>query len=132
MKHDTETRFGEYLHQLRQARKLGVRELARKSGLDAGGLTRLEQGKTSPQPDTLKALGTALEVPFADLFAMAGYVTPSDLPSMSAYLHTRYGQLPEDTLSQVNEYIQHLVNERGLDPNGPAPHEDETEMPPRR
>lgn len=132
MKNDAELRFGEYLHGLRRERNLGVRELARKAGLDAGGLTRLEQGKTTPQPDTLKALGAALEVPFADLFAMAGYVTPSDLPSMSAYLHTRYGQLPEDTLTSIDEYIQHLVSEHGLNPRGPAPFEDETEKPPRR
>ncbi|CBG70001.1 helix-turn-helix transcriptional regulator [Streptomyces sp. LBUM 1478] len=131
MKTDATLHFGEYLHGLRHERKLGVRELARRSGIDAGGLTRLERGKITPQPDTLKALGAALDVPFADLFAMAGYVTPSDLPSMSTYLRTRYG-LPEDAIASVDEYIQQLIGEQGLDPNGPMPLEDEIEKPPGR
>ncbi|WP_330266288.1 helix-turn-helix transcriptional regulator [Streptomyces griseorubiginosus] len=126
VKRDAALQFGEYLQRLRRERKLGVRELARKASLDAGGLTRLEHGKTLPQPDTLKALGVALEVPFADLFTMAGYVIPSDLPSMSTYLRTRYG-LPEDTIASVDEYIQRLIDEHGLDTNGPAPFEDESQ-----
>jgi transcriptional regulator with XRE-family HTH domain len=131
MKRDATLQFGEYLQRLRQERKLGVRELARKAHLDAGGLTRLEQGKRSPQPETLRALGAALEVPFSDLFTMAGYVTPSDLPSMSTYLRTRYG-LPEDSIASVDEYIQQLIDEHGLDPNGPAPFEDESENPSKK
>ena len=132
MKHDAKPQFGEYLQQLCHDKKLGVRELARMSGLDAGGITRLEQGKTSPQPETLKSLGAALDVPFADLFAMAGYVTPTDLPSMNIYLRAHYGPLPKETLISIDEYIQQLIKNRGLDPNGPAPFEDEAEKPSKK
>jgi len=131
MKRDAAAQFGKHLRRLRQERKLGVRELARKSGVDAGGLTRLEQGKFSPEPGTLKALSAALEVPFADLFTMAGYVTPSDLPSMNTYLHTRYSHLSDDAIASVDEYIQQLIDKHGLDLNGPAPFEDESEKPPK-
>ena len=131
MKRDATLQFGEYLQRLRQDRRLSVRELGRMANLDAGGLTRLERGGISPQPDTLKALSAALEVPLADLFTMAGYVIPSDLPSMSTYLRTRYG-LPEDTIASVDEYVQKLIDERGLDPNGPAPFEDESEIPSKK
>ncbi|GCB48484.1 helix-turn-helix domain-containing protein [Streptomyces sp. NL15-2K] len=128
---DTQQQFGDYLKGLRQSKGLGVRELARRAELDAGGITRIEQGKISPTLDTLKALATALEVPSSDLFTMAGYVTPSDLPSMSTYLRTRYG-LPEETIASVDEYVQRLIDERGLDPNGPAPFEDESENPSKK
>ncbi|MBV7699916.1 helix-turn-helix domain-containing protein [Streptomyces sp. TRM70350] len=128
---DTKKQFGEYLKSLRNARKLGVRELARKANLDAGGITRIEHGKISPTLDTLKALGVALEVPLSDLFAMAGYVIPSDLPSMSTYLRTRY-DLSEDAIASVDEYVQKLITEKGLDPGGPAPFEDETENPEKK
>lgn len=127
MKHGTASQFGEYLRKVRQERKLGIRELARRADVDAGGLTRLEQGKTSPHPETLKALAEALDIPLADLFARAGYVTASDLPSMSTYLHLCYGELPEKVITSLNEHIRHLIDKHGLDPNGPADHEDEIE-----
>jgi transcriptional regulator with XRE-family HTH domain len=129
MKRDVTPAFGEYLRSLREERKFGVRELARMADLDAGGLTRLEAGKTTPNPKTLKALGAALDVPFVDLFARAGYITPSELPSMSTYLRTRYGHLSEDALIAVDDYVRQLIEKRGLDPDGPAPHQDETEHP---
>lgn len=46
-------------------------------------------------------------------------------------LRTRYG-LPEDAIASVDEYIQKLIDERGLDPNGPAPFEDESEIPSKK
>lgn len=125
MKHDPKIQFGKYLQQLRKERHLGIRELARKAGVDDGGLTRLEQGKVSPRPSTLQALGAALEVPLADLFARAGYITPSELPGMSAYLRTRYDRLPEDALVSIDEYVQRLIKDHDLDSDGPAPVEDE-------
>jgi transcriptional regulator with XRE-family HTH domain len=128
---DTQQQFGDYLKGLRQSKGLGVRELARRAELDAGGITRIEQGKISPTLDTLKALATALEVPSSDLFTMAGYVIPSDLPSMSTYLRTRY-DLSDDAIASVDEYVQRLIAEKGLDPNGPAPLEDETEHPEKK
>jgi len=127
MDHDTAHRFGEYIKGLREERKLSIRGLASKSGIDSGGLTRLEHGKRrTPRPDKLKALATALEIPLADMFAMAGYTVPYDLPSMTPYLRARYGHLPEETLSAVNDYLERLIDEHGLDPDGPLDFEDET------
>jgi len=126
MDHDAAHRLGEYIRRLRKQRKLSIRELATKSGIDNGGLTRLEHGRIlSPRPDKLKALAKALEVPLADMFAMAGYTIPYDLPSMAPYLHARYGHLPEETLDAVNDYLERLIDEHGLDPDGPLALEDE-------
>lgn len=120
-------KFGHYLRREREKRKLGIRGLARKAGLDSGALTRLESGERMPAPRTLTALAAALEVPLADLFARAGFATPYDLPAVDSYFHARYGHLPEDVLASMSDYCQRLIDEYGFDPNGPADHEDEQE-----
>lgn len=126
MNHDTAQRFGDYIKRLRMERKLSIRGLAKQAGIDSGALTRLEHGGVhTPQPGTLKALAMALHVPLADMFVMAGYVIPYDLPSIAPYLHARYGHLPEETLASANDYLQQLIDEHGLDPNGPVAFEDE-------
>ena len=76
-------------------------------------------------PDTLKALAPVLGVSMADLFAKAGYITPSDLPNLSTYLRVRYSDLSEQNLTSIDTYIRHLIEDRGLDGNGPTAFEDE-------
>ncbi|HEU0087708.1 MAG TPA: helix-turn-helix transcriptional regulator [Pseudonocardiaceae bacterium] len=127
MNQDASQQFGKHIRHLRKQRKLSIRGLANKAGIDSGALTRLEHGKVqAPQPHTLTALAAALQVPLADLFAMAGYVIPYDLPSIAPYLNARYSFLPEEARASVNDYLQGLIDEHGLDPEGPAAFEDET------
>lgn len=122
--------FPEYLKRLRIDRKLSIRGLAKISGADSGGITRMESGETkTPQPDTLKALAAALEVPVADMFTMAGYANRDELPSMGTYLHARYGHLPEEMLAAVEDYLQKLASEHALDLDGPGHLEDEEAEP---
>lgn len=132
MEHKQANQFGGYLKHLREERKLSIRGLARKADLDSGALTRLENGKRAPAPRTLKALATALGVPLADLFAMAGFTTPHDLPTVNTYFHTRYGHLPDDVLSSMNDYCERIISEHGFDPDGPVALEDETNEPSNR
>ncbi|HEX3786126.1 MAG TPA: helix-turn-helix transcriptional regulator [Pseudonocardiaceae bacterium] len=129
MEHATTNQFGGYIRHLREQRQLSMRGLAKVAGVDSGALTRLESGKTTPTPGTIKALAIALDVPLADLFVRAGYTTPHDLPSMDAYLHTRYGHLPSDVLDSMNDYCQRLISEHGFEPGGPSDHEDEITKP---
>jgi transcriptional regulator with XRE-family HTH domain len=129
MEHATTNQFGGYIRHLRTQRKLSMRGLAKMAGIDSGALARLEIGKTTPTPRTIKALAIALDVPLADLFTRAGYVTPHDLPSMNTYLHARYGQLPNDVLDSMNDYCQRLIDKYGFDPDGPSAHGDEITKP---
>lgn len=132
MKQDAPTEFGTYLKQLRLARHLGIRELARKADVNYSVLARLEHGERRPRPDTLKALAGALGIPVTDLFAQAGYLTPADLPNLNAYLRVCYGDLSDDNLASIDAYIRQLIEERGLDADGPAPFEDEAEQPSKK
>ncbi|MDQ1039911.1 transcriptional regulator with XRE-family HTH domain [Streptomyces sp. V3I8] len=132
MKQDAMQEFGKYLKRMREVQNISIRELARRSGLDDGGLTRLERGERTPQPNTLKALATALAVPLTDLFAKAGYVTPTDLPSMSTYLQICHGELSDEEIAQVDAYLRRLIDKHGLDVNGPVNSTDEMGEAPKQ
>ena len=59
---------GSRLQDLRQARGMSARALARKSGLSANALSMIERGKTSPSVSTLYKLAEAMEVPITAFF----------------------------------------------------------------
>lgn len=132
MKHDTAHPLSTYVTKHRVQQKMSIRGLAAKAGLDSGALTRLEHGETrTPTPETLRALAEALDVPLSDLYAVAGHVVPYDLPSLVPYLQTRYGELPDTALAEASAYLEHLIDQHGLEPEGPLELEDEATTPPR-
>jgi len=59
-------RFGRYLKWLRQGRDgvhhITITELAEKSGISGGAISRLERGETDPRLTTLVALAKGLDV----------------------------------------------------------------------
>ncbi|RME07625.1 MAG: cupin domain-containing protein [Anaerolineae bacterium] len=59
---------GKRLRELRQARNLSMRELARMSGLSANALSTIERCKSSPSVSTLYKLADALELPITAFF----------------------------------------------------------------
>ncbi|GAA4536586.1 hypothetical protein GCM10023192_34870 [Amycolatopsis samaneae] len=106
-------RFGKYIRELRTKRGYSARKLAALASIDSGTVTRLEQGGIhAPNPGRLKHLADALEVPLADLFAMAGYVTTQELPSIAPYLAAKYGYLPEDARDDMAAYCRQRAAER--------------------
>lgn len=125
MEQQASQQFCEYIKGLRKERKLTIRAVTAKAGINDGELTRLESGKCNPRPETLKALAAALGVPLTDLFVKADYIGPYDLPTMAPYFRARYGHLPEETLDAVNDYLAKLIEEHGFDPKGPLALEDE-------
>ncbi|HEU5156155.1 MAG TPA: helix-turn-helix transcriptional regulator [Streptosporangiaceae bacterium] len=126
MKQNAENQLGNYLKRLREERGLSIRGLARQAGIHDTGLVRIERGDIrTPRPEKLRRLAMALEVPLADLLAMAGYVVPYDLPSLTPYLRARYGHLPEASLTSIDNYLKQLIDEHDLDPRGPNGFEDE-------
>lgn len=60
--------FGEKLKQIRETKRLGVNQLALKSGVSASQISRFENGKRKdPQIDTAKKLAKALDVSVTEL-----------------------------------------------------------------
>ena len=115
---------GEMLAIARIALGISANELARRSGVNVSNVSRIETGQTAqPSPDTLRQLGDALGLDWADLFAAAGYEQPKTLPTIKPYLRSKYPDLPEAALQQIAK----ITSKYGVDPNntGPRPGEDE-------
>lgn len=117
----------QFIRQRRQELGLSIRQVAKKAGLDSGGLTTIENGRTvhSPRPETIQRLAYALEVPVTELLSRIGYDVPRTPLDLHSYLCERYGHLPEDAIAAACAYVEQLAAEYAIDPAGPADHEDE-------
>jgi transcriptional regulator with XRE-family HTH domain len=110
MNDEKERQLGEYIRYIRKAHGVTIRGLAVQAGIDSGGLARLENGKIpNPRPDTLSALARVLNIPFADLFARAGYTAPRELPSVEPYLRIRYDCLSSKETQAITTIVEALA-----------------------
>jgi len=119
-------RLGELLRQKREAVGLSSRALGKLTGVDPVTIQRFEVGFIAvPSPDKLARIAEALGLTLADVYAHAGYAVPSDLPSFTPYLRTKYRDLPNEDVEAIERYAQKLAKKHGVRLTGPAPGEDE-------
>jgi transcriptional regulator with XRE-family HTH domain len=127
--------LGHHLRSRREELGLSVRDVEGLSGVDDGTIVRIEQGAfAAPAPDKLSRIAEALDLSLADVFALADYAIPSELPSFQPYLRSKYRGLPPEAVEQLDRAFQRLAKRHGLDAAGPAPGEDEQpeEQPTKR
>ncbi len=116
--------LGRLIRQYREQRGLGIRGLEAASGVNVSSIVSLERGDIlTPQPDTLKALAAALDVPVSDLFTVAGWLPANELPTLKPYLRAKYRQLDEGAIADLERYAEKLAQQHG--PSGPVNREDE-------
>lgn len=116
--------LGDYLRQQRQQRGISTRGLAREVGVDMAQIVRLEKGDVSaPKVDTLAKIARALSLPLADVYGLAGYETTAELPSFTPYLRTKYRDLPDEAVAEMESFLDRLRAKHGL--TGPTDREDE-------
>ncbi|HEX2185248.1 MAG TPA: helix-turn-helix transcriptional regulator [Chloroflexota bacterium] len=72
---------GRVVHRLRRERGEGLRELARRAGLSANQLSRIERLAASPTEEKIAGLAAALGVPVATLFGQSGVAPPAPVPA---------------------------------------------------
>jgi transcriptional regulator with XRE-family HTH domain len=119
MSPDAASRLAELLRTAREGLGLSVREVAKRSGVVNSNIVRLEQGAIpNPRPETLKAIADVLELDLADVFASIGYVQPKGLPSFTPYLRSKYGDMPESAVQDLQRYFTQLAKKHGLPPDG--------------
>jgi transcriptional regulator with XRE-family HTH domain len=114
-------------HLIRDKREqagLSASEVARRAGVTAGTVTRIELGQIpSPRPENLRAIGEVLGISAADLFAATDWLPKNDLPTLTPYLRAKYGDLPETAVDEVEAFVTRLRARHGQ--HGPVNGEDE-------
>jgi len=118
--------LGAILKKKREETGISMRKLAAIVGFNNASILRLERGElAAPAPDKLARLAAALEIPLADIYALADYAVPDELPSFKPYLRTKYRDLPQEEVDKIEAYAQKLAQKHGVNLKGPAPGEDE-------
>lgn len=128
MDQEQSQRLGAILKKSRERLGISARELADRSGMADSNVIRLEQGAiANPRPETLKSLADVLGLNLADLYATAGYVQPTGLPSFTPYLRSKYADLPASARRELEASFEQITAKHGYIPGGPKPGEDEHE-----
>jgi len=125
-------KLGAFLRERRMALGISTRELASIAEMDDSTIVRFEQGAYgAPRPDKLARIAAALGLSLSDVYALAEYAVPADLPSPALYLRTKFrGDLSASRMKSLTRELDQLLARHGLDPaEGPAPGEDETPEP---
>lgn len=126
-------RFGRWLREQRKAARLSTTELARVARTTDSTIVRIEQGAfDAPSPHKLARIAAALKLSLADVYSMAGYAAPDDLPSFQPYLRRKYRDMPPAAVADLEAAFRQIASKHGYDPQGPQPGEDETPDPDER
>lgn len=100
------------------------------SGLHLTSISRIENAEfVSSNPETLAKIAKALDVELIDLYALADIPLPKGLPTFTPYLRSKYTNLPEEALEQIERYASRLARKHGVSLTGPLPGEDEAPEP---
>jgi transcriptional regulator with XRE-family HTH domain len=126
MQEEQAERFGKWLRERRQEAGMSTTQLAKMAETTDGTIVRIEQGKISaPAPDKLSRIAAALDLSLADVYAMAGYAVPGDLPTFQPYLRRKYRDMPVEAIEDLDEAFARIVRKHGYEPDGPLDSEDE-------
>src|SRR5436309_1028001 len=123
-------RFGAWLRQRRKEAGVTTTGLAKQIGIPDATITRIEQGEfLAPSPEKLRRIAEGLNLSLADVYAMAGYAAPSELPSFQPYLRRKYEDMPAAAERDLERAFRAIIKRHGYDPEGPKPGEDEQTDP---
>ncbi|QHK19854.1 helix-turn-helix domain-containing protein [Pseudarthrobacter psychrotolerans] len=115
------------IRERRQELGLSASEVARRADVAKGTITRLELGQiTSPRMDNLRSIADVLQIPLTNLLAESRVLRGSDLPTLQPYLRTKFKEMPEGAVREIEAHFRDVAARHGININtGPAPGEDE-------
>lgn len=118
--------LAEVISNARKAKGLSTRAVAAEIGLDQSNIVRLENGAvTAPQPVVLEGLARVLDLDLADLYALAGYTKPTELPAFTPYLRSKFADLPTEAHDELERSFKRIAKKYGYSADGPTPGQDE-------
>lgn len=113
-------RIANLLRAEREKRGLTVRDVARRSGVSAATLSRLERAQLAkPDSDKLRAVARVLGVSESDLFG----IPETELPTFRPYLRSKYRDLPAEAVDEIEAVFARVARDYGV--RGPQDGEDE-------
>jgi transcriptional regulator with XRE-family HTH domain len=108
--------LGDQLREVRKIRGLSLKAVAEPADISIAYLQKLEGGDVQqPSPHVLHRLGQVLEIPYATLMELAGYVVPQQegVLAGNTFDHAlSSSDLTEDERSAVAAYIALLRQQR--------------------
>src|SRR6476661_1740024 len=102
------TTIGNVLRQAREVRELTAVDAARAAGISGAYLSKLENDAVKrPSPHVLHQLSEALDVPYAELMRLSGYVVPGDpdAPLTESVGAALFADLTVDEREELIEYL---------------------------
>jgi transcriptional regulator with XRE-family HTH domain len=116
METEQATQLGQLLKASREASGLSTHRLAAAAEMDQATVVRLEAGSISaPRPDKLSRIAQVLGISGADIFSLAGYTVPSDLPTLRPYLSAKYRGLLNEDIDKIEAYVARTAKKRGIE-----------------
>lgn len=108
--HDgTAQSLGSLVKAEREAFGLSLTELAAQVGISRPYLSRLERSEYAhPSVRVLTQLSKRLDIHREDLYALAGYTLPTDLPELGPYLEAKHPEWPDEARVQLEGFYEYL------------------------
>ncbi len=101
---------GGILRAKRQALGYSTYRLAEAAGVQQSTVVRIERGEfAAPRPDKLARFADLLGLTLADVFAVAGYLVPSELPHFEAFLMAKYPRLPVTAVVELCRRFEEIL-----------------------
>jgi transcriptional regulator with XRE-family HTH domain len=105
--------LGSQLRARRNERKLSLRELERRSGINSGYLSQLERGEIAkPTPSVLQKVASAYDVPFQIVMRWAGYVEDGLSPNAQRALSVLGDDFTDEELAALRAVLDVLRGKR--------------------
>ena len=126
MEPEQAVQLGRLVRSRRKELGLTIRQLAEQADMNFATVARIEQGQfAAPGPDKLARIAGALGLSTADVFGLADYTVPGDLPSFQPYLRGKYRDMPAGAIDDLNKAFERIIRKHGYQPSGPQDGEDE-------
>ena len=120
--------LGRQLRARREELGLSTRQLAEQADMNDATIVRIEQGAfAAPRPDKLSRIAEALGLSLADVFALADYAVPDDLPSFQPYLRSKYRDMPAEAVEDLEQGFR--ADRQASTATSPTAHETEKTKP---
>ncbi|QDX90991.1 XRE family transcriptional regulator (plasmid) [Brevibacillus laterosporus] len=99
-------KIGEYIKSIRESKGMGLRELARRSGISSSHLSNVESGlRDNPKLDTLKKIALGLNHPLEDLLVYAGTLEDNlyyDVEKLKYILESLPSEYRKDFMEKID------------------------------